>query len=210
MAVDLSYLSTDADDRMAGAGEVSFLSTSGLTGAPSGLNNTSLLTETAGLTHKESRRLLQQVKHLNHVIEGLKQENETLKSTERLHSITVRQTKDAARRVFLANEQAEKMKSELEKEKAKNVESVKNLTMVRSEVGALHENRQLRDMAERGKHELANIYQQLQETENKRRKERKINQFVMKHVPGAAIGDNKQQGTRTEQGGTGTRKGKIY
>ena len=140
-------------------GEVSFLSTSGLTGAPSGLNNTSLLTETAGLTHKESRRLLQQVKHLNHVIEGLKQENETLKSTERLHSITVRQTKDAARRVFLANEQAEKMKSELEKEKAKNVESVKNLTMVRSEVGALHdENRQLRDMAERGKHELANIY----------------------------------------------------
>ena len=209
--VDLSYLSTDADDRMAGVGEVSFLSSSGMVGAglTSGSNNlshqyhnTSLVTETAGLTFKESRRLLKQVKHLNKVVSDLKQANEGLKSTERLHTISVRQTKDAARRVFLANEQAEKLRVDLEKEKSSHGKVMKSLTMVRNEVGALHdENRGLRQQLETCKRDIVHMHKQAMEVEAKRLKEKKMEQFVSKHVPvsvGATSG-RKQGGGSLKQ-----------
>ena len=116
---------------MAGVGEVTFVSNSGLSSGsnhPSHhRNNSSLVMETVGLTHKESRRLIQQVKHLNKVVNELKQANEGLKSTERLHTISVRQTKDAARRVFLANQQAEKLRVDLEKEKENHSSALKSL-----------------------------------------------------------------------------------
>ena len=145
----------------------------------------SFLSDTTGLSRKESKRLIAQVKHLNSTIESLKKEGEALKSTQRLHNISVRQTKDAARRVYLANQQADKARSEFDKERTDHHETSKCLTMVRGEVGALHdENRHLKLINDKLKLQVARLQREMAESEAKRKRERKMNNFVMKHVPG--------------------------
>lgn len=168
---------------MDGGGEFSFSHTQA-PGQP-GLS-ASFLSDTTGLSKKESKRLIAQVKHQNFNIEALKKENEALKSTERLHNISVRQTKDAARRVYLSTQQADRAKADYEKERGEHLETGKCLAMVRNEVGALHdENRDLKMTHDKLLLQIASLKRELGESESRRKRERKLNNFVMKHVPGA-------------------------
>ena len=100
---------------------------------------------TGGLNKKDTKRLIAQVKQQAHTMENLRKENEELRSTERLHSISLRQAKDAARRVYIANQAAEKAKKNLVVSAESHVRDGRALAIIREEVGALHdENRTLR------------------------------------------------------------------
>ena len=97
----------------------------------------------------------------------------------------MRQAKDAARRVYLANQTAERAKKHLEDEQDRRSNDGKSLAIIREEVGALHdENRILRMQTEEMQTINGNLQKKHAQWEQRQALEKKTSRFIAKHVGG--------------------------
>ena len=132
---------------------------------------------------KEIKRLTIRIIRYAKEIETLQAENEQLHAQQRTHTISLRQSKDAARRVFLSNQANTRTQSNYEAEVTSHAATKRELLLVKSELTTQHQ-----DSTE-ARHAIDMLQSQLLTSQNEVdhykalvKEEHMLNRFVRKHV----------------------------
>ena len=147
------------------------------------LSNMSNMSSSSQAAKKEIRRLSARIARYAKDLEASQAAAEELRAQQRTHAIALRQSKDAARRVFLSNQANTRTQAAHEAALTAHAATQQELELVRGEMGALHDQASsARQQANMLQTQLTAALQQVEQYEQLVRQEHKLNRFVRKHV----------------------------
>jgi len=147
------------------------------------LSHMSNMSTSSQVAKKEIRRLSARIARYAKDLEASQAAAEELRAQQRTHAIALRQSKDAARRVFLSNQANTRTQAAHETALTAHAATQQELELVRGEMGALHDQASsARQQANMLQTQLTAALQQVEQYEQLVRQEHKLNRFVRKHV----------------------------
>jgi hypothetical protein len=159
---------------------------------------------------KEIKRLTARIVKFAKDVETLQAECEGLRAQQRTHTISLRQSKDASRRVYLSNQASSRMQASYDAEVSAHAAVQRELALVRAELVSQQEDagearlliQSLQAQLEQARNEIAHGKVKIQQ-------ETKLNRFVRKHVRAESlqgkIGGNSNSNGNANGNGAGMR-----